>query len=590
MRRERRSSGSRASIMPARACAALAVCAWLFCAAPLIAHAASAPAAAPPTPLPRAGTLTLSEGHVAHGTTTVGAAISGFRDGERAHVTWSASDAGGSGAGSGMALGDIVAQPPTGSGLGQLHLPADAPPGTYVVTAAGDGRDGTRARAFLTVDAPNAPSPSPGPSLSPRAIVPLEFTRGVSATDGNGVELPVGVAGVPPNARLVVTARLLAGGTHEPVTLGDLGPTTGTGEARASFPIPSSMVAGPYDIEATMRDAPHIAAGASMTLRDSAAVGVGSLSAGVFAGLWSNAVGGLGQFWHGIISEGRESVLTRVLGVVLYQDDPTTHRTPALVGLMATFAAIGEGAIGVLVAVRAFTIVLGLFRRAQGLGPWLALTLEIMGVFVAVAALTPVEHAVWGWVNRFVQGSDAHALAPLVEAIKGLTDTNAHALSGTLEGLGALGLLMALAVVFVIIELTRLGGFALLEALYILGPLVVPLVIVRETRSITLWWLRSTLAITAWPLLYLVLIEGGVGIVFSFSGGGGDQAVFGNPLVRVGLGVALVLSLLTVPEWAAQAVGRVVSGAGGYVDAQRTPALAPARKAQAWLRDKIPGM
>ena len=585
MRRGGRSTRSGASI--AHACAALAVCAWLLCMAPLIAHAAP-PAGPPPTPtpLPRTGTLTLSEGHVAHGTTTVGAAISGFRDGERAHVTWSASDA----SGGPVALGDIVAQPPAGSGVGQLHLPAGAALGTYVVTAAGDGRDGTRAQAFLTVDAPNAPPPSPGPSLSPRAIVPLEFTRGVSATDGNGVELPVSVAGFPPNAHLVVTARLLAGGTHEPVTLGDLGPTTGGGEARASFPIPPSVVAGPYDIEATMRDAPHVAAGASMTLRDSAAKGVGSLSLDAFAGLWTNAVGGLGQFWHGIISEGRDSVLTRVLGVVLYQDDPTTHRTPALVGLMKTFTAIGEGAIGVLVAVRAFTIILGLFRRAQGLGPWLTLTLEIVGVFVAVAALTPVEHAVWGWVNRFVQGSDAHALTPLVEAIKRLTDTDAHALSGTLEGLGALGLLIALAVVFVVIELTRLGGFALLEALYILGPLVVPLLIVRETRSITLWWFRSTLAITSWPLLYLVLIEGGVGIVFSFSGGGGDQAVFGNPLVRVGLGVALVLSLLTVPEWAAQAVARVVSGAGGYVDAHRTPALAPARKAQAWLRDKIPGM
>jgi len=307
------------------------------------------------------------------------------------------------------------------------------------------------------------------------------------------------------------------------------------------------------------------------------------------SGWWAGLVAGLGQWWSGLFSDGRDGLVTRVLNVVLYVDDPTTHDTPVIVGLLATFKAIGTGAIGILIAARAFTIVLGLFTRAAGAGPWLTLVLEMVGVFVAVAALTPVEHAVWGWVGRFIAGSDAHALTPLLDAVKRLTLVGApdsKSLGVTLEGIAGLVLLIALVPVFVLIELTRLGGYILLEALYVLGPLVVPLLLLRETRGVTLWWLRSTLAITAWPILYLLLIEGGVALVTSFSG---DASVFGDTVVRVGLGVALVAALLSVPELAGQATARVVAGAGGIVDAGRSAPLAPARRAQAWLREKLPG-
>jgi len=309
-------------------------------------------------------------------------------------------------------------------------------------------------------------------------------------------------------------------------------------------------------------------------------------SSGIFAGVWSNAVQTVAAWWAGLMQEGKDGVLSQVLGVVLYGDDPTTHNVPAMVGLMATLAAIGQGAIEVLVSVRVLTIVLGLLKRAQGWTPWLTLILELTGVLVAVAALTPVEHAVWGWVQRFVTGTDTGALDPLIAAVKKATVVDTTHVADTLAGLGAIVLLVVLAAVFVIIELTRLGGFALLEVLYILGPLVVPLLLLHETRGVTLTWLRSILAITVWPILYLLFIEGGVAIVFSFSGG--DAAVFGNPLVKVGLGVMLVMALLMVPEMAGRLMSHLVAGAGSIVDVRRTPALHFAGKAQARLRGLLP--
>jgi len=307
-------------------------------------------------------------------------------------------------------------------------------------------------------------------------------------------------------------------------------------------------------------------------------------SSGLFAGVWSNAVQTVAAWWAGLMQEGKDGVLSQVLGVVLYGDDPTTHHVPAIVGLMATLAAIGQGAIKVLVSVRVLTIALGLLRRAQGWGPWLTLALELMGVLVAVAALTSIEHAVWGWVQRFVTGTDAHALDPLVAAVKNATTVDMTTID--LSHVLAWVLLLVLGAVFVIIELTRLGGYALLEVLYIMGPLVVVLLLVKETRGVALTWLRSILAITFWPILYLLFIEGGVALVFSFSGG--DAAVFGNPLVKVGLGVMLVMALLMVPEMAGRLMSEMVAGAGSYINARRTPALHVAGVVQKRLRGLLP--
>lgn len=406
----------------------------------------------------------------------------------------------------------------------------------------------------------------------------------VTLSGDNNTSITVIGTGLPPHKQLEIDLACQScsssDGSNLPAPISGASPTTdGHGGMSWHGDLYQNIKAGTYLVEATNPANGDVLARAALTVQ-------APVDGGAFAGAWSNIVQAVTTWWAGLMQEGKDGVLSQVLGVVLYGDDPTTHTVPAVVGLMATLAAIGQGAIEVLVSVRVLTIALGLLKRAQGWGPWLTLILELTGVLVAVAALTPIEHAVWGWVQRFVTGTDTGALDPLVAAVKKATVIDTTHVADTLAGLGAIVLLVVLAAVFLIIELTRLGGFALLEVLYILGPLVVPLLLLTETRGVALTWLRSILAITVWPILYLLFIEGGVAIVFSFSGG--DAAVFGNPLVKVGLGVMLVMALLMVPEMAGRLMSHLVAGAGSIVDARRTPALHIAGRAQARLRGLLP--
>lgn len=524
------------------------------------ASAASKPTPVPPTPAPYTGQLILSQQHVAHGTTTLNAAVSQFLDGEWVTFAWTEGTSGGPST-------DLGGRAPTniaGAATTQLHLPADAAPGTYTVTAT--GTKGSEAQAFVTVDPPNAPSPVPVIQGSPRLIVPPDFTRGISATDANGTDLPLGVSGFPVGVHLTVTARLLSGGAHPAEPLGALGPTDAQGDVAATpLSLPASMKAGVYDIEAVADNPGHTTAGATVTIHDSLAVGTSGFSADFFAGMWNNATQGLMVWWSDFTNKGRDDLLTAVWKAALHPIDPTRGVFADLYKLATPAAHLGFKIIGVLLLFRAIFEISSYFTG--GIQLWKAL-MTLVGIVIVVQVwnhLPLIEPEVYAFSARWTDNLATIGVKSVRTAMASFTTINKSdvaSLAGWALGTVASGgYLFVMAYLLAVVVLTKISGLGLIVLTAVLGPLCLPFWVLPQTRGIAQTWAHMALSVASWSPLYAWLFGtlGEIMLAVARSGG----VTWKTVLVSVATGAALVGIFNVVPLVSRWFWKHVIGGAAG---------------------------
>ena len=541
--------------------------AWVVCALVVVAPACALAAAPAPTPtdVTNSGQLLLSQQHISQGTTMLGAAVSLFHDGERVTVTWARAD------GSGTAALGMMGTNIAGSAATTVHLPADASPATYTVTATGD--KGSAASAFVTVDPPHATPAPTAISYSPRLIAPPEMTRG-SVRSGTTDHLALRVEGYPPDARVGITLQLLAGGGPHPIQdVGEIGRTDAQGRAAGDVPLPADLAAGPYDVEATARGTtPAVRAGATVTLHDSAATALAGWDRGVFTGLWRNVTEGALSFVNSTVQAGRSALLTTLARVALYVEDWTDARYDGVFALAAPFLIWSGGMLTFAIAVRTFLTVRRA-RRLHDVETLLWVGVELTAVIGVVGGLKGLESSTWQWTGAesawFVRGG----LGAFGTALDRWTSITPHDLaSATQWGLGmilALTMEAVMAVQLLVLGLTRLGGDGFLVFLWLTGAFCAATYALERTRGLALTWLRTIVAISLWPVLWGWLFGAEGTIVSAFTAG--QPASFQDAFLKVAVGVAMLLGFNAVPEVLRIVTRHVLPGPGSEVDGTRTP-------------------
>lgn len=571
-----------------RLCAlTLAVCWGGLCVGPhgaRVAWAATRPPATPrppaaprpsPTPLGRIGTLTLSASHVTPGTSSVGAIVAGFVSGESIHFTWSLGDGA-----THEDIGDTKADS-LGAGQATLALPQDAPPGTYNVVAQGDLR--TQAAAFLTVDPPGAtPAPTARPALSPVIqFLPPDFTRGISATDANGVSVRVVVDGFEPHQHITIALALLKGSPRPAaVTLGVLGPTDASGHAAADLALPDTLLAGPYDAEASQENgaaAGH--ASASWTLRDSAGLASQTSSNPVdLCGLFNicqnmqNAMRavllGTVAAANNITDNGRTGVVEGVMNTLFYQPDYTDKSFDPLKQPMRIFFALVYTLIKLALIVVLGNIILDLFANKQ-IGRGLLLLAFGGGlVYWAVDNCLTLESGAWGEVRRVVGALDAGTAKPIDAALnkylrmdpKTLTDKVAFDLGAVMILL--MGIMLLPVFIFLVLSKFLIIGAQVL--LFVIGVLYIVLLFPRQTREQGLWWVRGMAALTLVAPLYAALASIGVAVVGIVLATGGTN--FSLDFIAAGAAFAIGVLLMGAPQIAPRLVSFIGRGGRSAAD------------------------
>ncbi len=553
------------------------------------AHAATSPppTAIPPTATvaPQTGQLILGQQHIPQGTTTLDAAVSQFREGQRVTFTWARDN--GATAPIGSALVGVG-----GSATTQLTLPTDAPAATYTVTATGNRGD--TATAFVTVDAPGATPAPTALSYSPRLIAPPSFTHGISTTagtSGNGDQLPIRVLGFPPHATLHITLQLLAHGPHATVDGGNFGPTDATGAAAGDVALPADLPPGPYDVEGTVGT---VKTGATVQIQATVADQVAGWDRNVFAGLWANATEGLLTWWQGVTTAGHAALVHAILGVTTVVLDFTSAAYAFLFDLSKPLLVWGGAALFVLVSFRILAEAVTMRAEADGAHhvlKWGLLIGEVAIVLTVAGALKPIEHAVWAWTAGSPKGlgGGAKGLKGYGDALGTWTTYRGPSLQETANwGLGqiaALCLLAILAIQLVLLTLGVLAGWVLKLFLWLTGPLCWAAMGTPHTRPLGLWWTRSMISVSLWIVgwMYLFSVEGAaVGQVAR--GGGLDPAKAPNTLVAIGVGLVMMLSTNAVPAALRRGTHLLIAGAGGVVDEMAGPGGA----VWGWAKNKVP--
>ncbi len=425
-----------------------------------------------------------------------------------------------------------------------------------------------------------------------------------AAAIGAGKQITVLGSNLPSNANVDLTLEGGPGNGVDLIQADTNAHTDGAGTFSYRAALPENVTAGTYVVDARvggllsgfLHNGPVVG---HATLRVVAAPGAGA-KPGMFCFLpGDNACIDLGNlmgsllmgslsWWNGFQAAGQKELAGGIVPAILQQPDLTGHQYSALGAFLGYFIQFGKAALTLLITIRVIAYVVDLFqaRPARAL---LILCGELVLVYWYATILSGVEHSVWTWVESAVQYIGKDALKPLTKALAALTTIDKADLASlttfVLGVLVSLVLLVVMVVMLGIILLTRIGTFVLLVALFIIAPLCIPCVLLSATRPIALWWLKSIVALTALPLVYVIEISAGVAFVLALTGSGG---VFDNPLVRVAAGVALIGVLLTAPELTTEAVSRVGAGGGRALTIARNPALAAATKARNKVRSIAP--
>lgn len=459
-------------------------------------------------------------------------------------------------------------------------------------------------------------TPQPTATVKPQAgtlsITPNQIELTLDETLGGRADITILGRDLPGNASLILTVQgKRTDGSDYSAILGDGAESAHTdraGSFRFQGKLPDSMRAGTYIIAA------HSAGGffdglfgggatlaqAPLQVQDPPGAGAkpgqfcflpgnnGCINLGDMMG--SLLMGSL-SWWNGLQAGGRTALAGGIVPAILHQPDLTSKQYSPLDTFLHDFLLFGKAALSVLISMRVVAYMVDLFRLRPARA-MLILVGEIVLVYWYASILTTVEHSVWTWVQDAVTYIGTGALKPLNDALTKLTTIDksdtASLAKFTLGVLVSLALLVVMVVLFGIILLTRIGTLVLLVALFIIAPLCIPLVLLSATRPIFFWWLKSIVALSALPVVYVIEISAGVAFVFALTGSTDPHDVFNNPLVHVAAGVALVAVLLAAPELTTDAVSRIGGGAGRAVNITRSPALAVATKARSKVRALSP--
>ncbi len=531
----------------------------------------SATAVAPTPPAP--GTIQLADDHIPNGTTSVQAHLEGFHPGDQVTIT-----------GESAASGGPLTFNPGGTTIGSdgaaavsLAIPAIAPDGTYTVRAAGSPSD-IHAQAFLTIQAPVGTPPPSGPRGAPTLTLPSSLNLGTGAT----TPVTLAVANFAPDTTITVSLTLLsvgAGVTRTgvmsagvPVEVGVIGPTNGDGTATGRVDVPGDLPPGTYEVVAAEATGGIATAQTSVTIYSAAESGN---PAALFCGV-ANICTNMEDFWGKLSNgallwayhesdNGRDDALTTIMNVALTLPDMAASGflvklAPLIDPFEKLFLFIFKMTLYVRIGVLAWDALRG--RQMRGV-------LYVMGIVVftlwAAKWLYFFESAVWQWVQRWIKAIDVQALKPLTRTLKAWMSVPPHDLlsGGTFSVTTFLALCTVYVFIFMLllIVLLRLGAIGLQFLLTITGLLFVALGMLPSTRGSALWWLRSQVMVTIQPVLYALLIQGGILLVFSLDTL--DPVIFGNPFVRLTMISMVIAGLVGVPRISAWMTTQLIRGGGG---------------------------
>jgi len=291
----------------------------------------------------------------------------------------------------------------------------------------------------------------------------------------------------------------------------------------------------------------------------------------IHTGDWWRAITmGLLTWWSGFYSGGANKIIDPIVSVALYIPPIASGAFSFIAG--SDLIQYGSIALQALLVVRMVALIVGVVRNHRNVEA-AVLSFVLLSILVAsVYNLSDLEASGWAWINDYSQAIAGMGLDHFKHALETWTTIKPSDMAslGTflLDVLGAGFLVLVCVVLFVIMVLTNVGGLLMLIVLFILGPLLLPLLVTEFTRPVGGWWAKSIVAISLWHPVYAHIIQAGGGVVDTL---GADHSLFGSPFMRVALGVGLVIAFNMVPALCGGAVALVRWGGAGAVDAAKLP-------------------
>ncbi len=290
---------------------------------------------------------------------------------------------------------------------------------------------------------------------------------------------------------------------------------------------------------------------------------------------WRAGTMGLLAWWSDFYSGGANKVIDPIVAVALYIPPIASGAFSFIAG--SDLIAYGSIALSFLLVVRMVALIVGVVRNHRNVEA-AVLSFVLLAILVStVLNLSDLEASSWAWINQYSAAIAGMGLDHFKHALETWTTIKKNDMASLgvflLDVAGAGFMILLCVVLFVIMVLTNVGGLLMLIVLFILGPLLLPLLVTEFTRPIGGWWAKSIVAISLWHPVYAHIIQAGGGVVDTL---GTDHSLFGSPFMRVALGVGLVIAFNMVPALCGGAVALVRWGGAGAIDAAKLPFAAHA--------------
>lgn len=239
-------------------------------------------------------------------------------------------------------------------------------------------------------------------------------------------------------------------------------------------------------------------------------------------------------------------LVAHVLDVVMYEPDPTDSGFSALNALFNDLAGLGQEVLFALLFLGALRTVA---RSAkEGVRVWLSFVLRVVLVLVYISSLQWAFHMLAVSLSAAVAHVNAGGLGGFTSLLVGLLIP--HLGVGTpLDGAGyvfQIVLLVLLSGVFVAVAisllLVRIGALFVQLLLYVISPVMLPLLLEDSTRGVALSWLKTYLALSLYPFFAALELQVVDRVVFGFAA----NTVFSDPVTRAALGIVGLAVLQTV--------------------------------------------
>jgi len=239
-------------------------------------------------------------------------------------------------------------------------------------------------------------------------------------------------------------------------------------------------------------------------------------------------------------------LVAHVLDVVMWEPDPTDSSFGPLNGLFDDVGGLGQEVLFGLLFLGSMRTV---GRSAkEGVRVWFSFVLRVVLVLVYISALRWAFHMLASSLSAAVAHVNAGGLAGFTSLLVGLLVP--HLGVGTaLDGAGyvfQVVLLVLLSGAFIAVAisllLVRIGALFVQLLLYVLSPVMLPLLLEDSTRGAALSWLKTYLALSLYPFFAGLELQVVDRVVFGL----GDNTVFSDPVTRAALAIVGLAVLQTV--------------------------------------------